>query len=42
MPAVTPEGSRWGKFAKLMADHILGDVHGDKPLSIVNSNGVAD
>ena len=42
MPAVTPEGSCWGKLAELMADHILGDVHGDKPLSIVDGNRVPD
>jgi hypothetical protein len=39
---MTSEGACWGKFTELMADHILSDVHRDKPLPIMDGNRVAD
>ena len=30
------------EFAELVADHVLGDVHGDEGLAVVNAERVAD
>jgi hypothetical protein len=36
------EGAGWGKLAQLVADHILGDIDRDKPLPIMDGDGVAN
>src|SRR5512139_1454373 len=39
---VTPEGTRRGEFAELVADHVLGHEHGDVLLAVVHGNRQAD
>src|SRR5262249_14633865 len=36
------EGPRWGKFAELVPDHLLGDHHRDVLVAVVDSEGQAD
>src|SRR4051794_11669440 len=40
--AVRLEDTRRGKLAELVADHVLGDVHGDERLAVVHAERVAD
>jgi hypothetical protein len=42
VPAMTSEGPCRGELSQLMADHILGNIHGDKPLSIMDGDCMAD
>lgn len=36
------EDARRGKLAQLVADHVLGDVHGDKRLAVMHAERVPD
>jgi hypothetical protein len=42
MPTVPPEGARGSELSQLVADHILGDIDGDKPLSVVDGDGMTN
>src|ERR1019366_494532 len=41
-PAVGLEDPGRGELAELVADHVLGDVHRDEGLAVVDVEGVAD
>src|SRR5690606_25889739 len=42
LSSVAPKGSRWGKLAQLVSDHIFRDIDGHMLSSIVDCNRMPD